>query len=129
MNAILLDTHVLLWLIDNSPKLSNPAINQITQPGIELFFSHAGAWEISIKYGIGKLELPLAPQAYLEKHLTLNKIRYLPTSIHSIYLAGTLTQHHRDPFDRLMIAQSLYAGLPIVSHDAKFDAYGVQRIW
>jgi PIN domain nuclease of toxin-antitoxin system len=129
MSALLIDTHALLWLIDDSPKLSKPAIARISEPGIELFFSHAGAWEIAIKFGLGKLELPQAPQAYLDKHLTLNKIRYLPISIHSIFLAGTLAHHHGDPFDRLMIAQCLYADLTILSHDVKLDAYGVRRLW
>lgn len=129
MNAALIDTHALLWLIDNNPKLSEPARARIREPGIELFFSHAGAWEIAIKYGLGKLEIPLLPQEYLEKHLTLNKIRYLPISIHAIFLAGSLPHHHGDPFDRLMVAQSLYADLPLVSHDSQLDAYGVRRIW
>lgn len=126
---MLVDTHALLWLIDNSPKLSQAATAQIREPGIELFFSHAGAWEIAIKFGLGKLELPQAPQTYLDKHLTLNRIRYLPISIHSIFLAGALARHHGDPFDRLMVAQCLYADLAIISHDVKLDAYGVRRVW
>jgi PIN domain nuclease of toxin-antitoxin system len=129
VNAALIDTHTLLWLIDNNPKLSTPALARISEPGIELFFSHAGAWEIAIKFGLGKLQLPQPPQAYLDKHLTLNKIRYLPISIHAIFLAGTLPHHHGDPFDRLMVAQCLYADLPILSHDQKLDAYGVRRVW
>ncbi len=129
MKSALLDTHTLLWLIDNSPKLSKAALDLISQPGIELFFSHAGAWEIAIKHGLGKLDLPLPPEAYLERHLTLNKIRYLPISIHAIFIAGTLPHHHGDPFDRLMIAQCLFADLPIISYDDTFDLYGVRRVW
>jgi PIN domain nuclease of toxin-antitoxin system len=129
VNAALLDLHTLLWLVDDSPKLSGPAPNRIRTPGIELFFSHAGAWEIAIKYGLGKLSLPQAPQFYLEKHLSLLKVRYLPISVQSIYLSGTLPHHHGDPFDRLMVAQCRYADLPIVSADPKLDAYGVRRIW
>jgi PIN domain nuclease of toxin-antitoxin system len=116
-------------LIDNNPKLSKPAREQISEPGTELFFSHVGAWEIAIKFGLGKLNLPQPPQAYLDKHLTLNKIRYLPISIHAIFIAGTLAHHHGDPFDRLMVAQCLHANLPILSHDQKLDAYGVRRLW
>lgn len=129
MSAMLLDTHALLWLVDNSPKLSKAATAGIRTPGVELFFSHAGAWEIAIKHGIGKLQLPQTPRAFLDKHLTLNKIRYLPISIHSIFLAGSLPQHHGDPFDRLMAAQCLHANLTIISHDVKLDSYGVQRVW
>lgn len=129
MSASLIDTHALLWLIDGSQRLSGAALTSLREPGSEVFFSHVGAWEIAIKFGLGKLQLPLPPNAYLEKHLTLNRIRYLPISIHSIFRAGNLPHHHRDPFDRLMIAQCLYADIPIVSHDGTFDAYGVRRIW
>jgi PIN domain nuclease of toxin-antitoxin system len=61
VSAALIDTHAVLWLIDNSPKLSKPALARISEPGIELFFSHGGAWEIAIKFGLGKLELPQPP--------------------------------------------------------------------
>ena len=128
MTAALLDTHTLLWLIDGNPKLSAAALARIREPGIELFFSHAGAWEVTIKFGLGKLTLPEPPQAYIGRHLTLNRIRHLPISIHSIYLSGTLLRHHGDSFDRLMVAQCLYADLPIISADPKLDAYG-GRVW
>jgi PIN domain nuclease of toxin-antitoxin system len=125
----MLDTHALLWLINDSPKLGNAALARITEPGVELFFSYASAWEIAIKFGNGKLQLPDTPEAYLLKHLTINKIRFLPISIHSIFLSGTLPPHHRDPFDRLIVAQCLYADLTLLSRDTQFDAYGVRRIW
>ena len=129
MSAALLDTHTLMWLINDSPQLSVAALKHIQTPGIELLFSYASVWEIAIKSGIGKLHLPQAPEPYLMKHLALNKVRLLPISLHAIFKSGTLPLHHRDPFDRLLIAQCLHAKLTIVSGDEKLDAYGVTRIW
>ena len=129
MSSTLLDTHTILWLSDDSARLSTEARKHIQLPGVELFVSYVSAWEIAIKAGIGKLKLPQTPEDYLSKHLGLNGIRLLPISLHSIFLAGRLPLHHRDPFDRLLVAQCLYADIPIISHDIKFDAYGVKRIW
>jgi len=128
-HALLLDTQAFLWLIGANPKLSRPALARISEPGIELFFSYASAWEIAIKHGIGKLQLPAPPEAYLTKHLTLNRVRLLPISIGSIFLAGRLPLHYKDPFDRLIAAQCLRHDLTRVSVDAMFDAYGVRRAW
>jgi len=104
VSATLLDTHALLWLIDGNPMLGRAALGEIARPGAELFFSYASAWEIAIKFGIGKLELPESPEAFVMKHLKINKIRLLPISLSSIFSAGSLPLHHRDPFDRLIIA-------------------------
>lgn len=125
----LLDTQALLWLFDNNPKLSSAALTIISEPGVELFFSYASAWEISIKHGSGKLKLPDLPKQYLLKHLVLNKIRFLPISLQSIFLTGSLPYHHRDPFDRLIAAQCLRYDLTLISSDPLFDPYGVRRVW
>lgn len=125
----LLDTQALLWLIDDNPKLSSAALTIIARPGVELFFSYASAWEIAIKHGSGKLNLPDAPEPYLMKHLVLNKIRFLPISLQSIFLAGSLPYHHRDPFDRLIAEQCQRYDLTLVSSDPHFDPYGVRRVW
>lgn len=129
MSATLLDTHTLLWLIGNDPQLSATALARITTPGIELFFSYAGAWEIAIKHGLGKLPLPEMPEVFITKHLALNRIRFLPISTHAIFLSGRLPFHHRDPFDRLIVAQRLYADLTLISRDGQLDAYGIRRVW
>jgi PIN domain nuclease of toxin-antitoxin system len=129
VSAVLLDTQALLWLLDANPKLSGTALGTITQAGIELFFSYASAWEVAIKHGSGKLILPDEPEPFLLKHLTLNKVRLLPISIGSIFLAGSLPAHHKDPFDRLIAAQCLRHDLTLISIDTAFDVYGVRRVW
>jgi PIN domain nuclease of toxin-antitoxin system len=130
VSATLIDTQALLWLLNGNPKLSPPALARITQPASELFFSHASAWEIAIKYGNRKLTLPEPPEPFLLKQLALNKIRLLPISIGSIFTAGNLPLgEHKDPFDRLIAAQCLRHGLELVSSDRAFEFYGVKRIW
>jgi PIN domain nuclease of toxin-antitoxin system len=127
---MLIDTQALLWFLDGNPKLSGTALARISEPASELFFSYASAWEIAIKHGKGKLALPEAPEPFLLKHLTLNKVRLLPISIGSIFKAGTLPKgQHQDPFDRLIAAQCLRHDLTLLSSDRAFDAYGVRRIW
>ena len=130
MNQILVDTQVLLWLFNGDRKLSSSALQLLSAPTSERFFSHAGVWEIAIKYGKGKLQLPDSPDIFVTKHLKLNKIRPLPISMASIFAAGALPQgKHSDPFDRLMAAQCLRYNLTLVSCDPQFDSYGVRRIW
>ncbi len=129
LNMTLLDTHALLWWFDDNPKISSAARSRIAAPGVELFFSFASAWEISIKHGSGKLTLPTPPEEFLGKHLTENKIRWLPISASSIFLSGSLPLYHRDPFDRLIAAQCLRYDLTLLSADAQFDAFGVRRVW
>jgi PIN domain nuclease of toxin-antitoxin system len=125
----LLDTQALLWFLGANPRLSPVALRHITEPGAELFFSHASVWEITIKYANGKLALPAPPEPFLTEQLTLNRVRLLPISIGSIFHTGQLPAHHKDPFDRLIAAQCLRHNLPLISIDAIFDAYGVRRVW
>lgn len=129
MSATLVDTQALLWLLDGNPKLSSIALTRLGEPASELFFSYASVWEIAIKYGKGKLTLPEPPERFLLKQLALNKVRLLPISIGSIFHAGQLPAHHKDPFDRLIAAQCLRHDLMLISIDQTFDAYGVRRVW
>jgi PIN domain nuclease of toxin-antitoxin system len=129
VSATLVDTQALLWLLDGNPKLSSIALTQLGAPASELFFSYASVWEIAIKYGKGKLTLPEPPESFLLKQLTLNKVRLLPISIGSIFHAGQLPAHHKDPFDRLIAAQCLRHDLTLISIDQAFDTYGVRRVW
>lgn len=126
---LLLHTHVVLWSVDQPHRLSATAQTEITDPVNDLAVSAATIWEIAIKWGDGKLTLS---QPYLdwmiEAIITLN-LEILPVTVAYANQQAALPRHHGDPFDRLMIAQSLVDGITIVSADAIFDAYGVSRLW
>jgi PIN domain nuclease of toxin-antitoxin system len=99
VSVTLLDTQALLWFLGDNPRLSPAALRHITEPGAELFFSHASVWEITIKYANGKLALPAPPEPFLTEQLTLNRVRLLPISIGSIFHTGQLPAHHKDPLN------------------------------
>jgi PIN domain nuclease of toxin-antitoxin system len=125
----LLDTHTFLWWIDNDRRLPTRVRTLIGAGSTVLFFSAASGWEIAIKARLGKLQLPgnLAP--FLTDHLVLNHVTTL-----SIHLSHTLHVYmlpalHRDPFDRLLVAQSQLEQLPILTADPLIRQYSVQTIW
>ena len=124
----LLDTHALLWWLSDDPALSARARRAITAADNEIFVSAASAWEIAIKNKRGKLDiqnlLDRLPQEIEEEGFLV-----LPISIEHGLRAGALPEHHRDPFDRMLIAQAQAEQLPIVSNDTVFDSYGIKRIW
>jgi PIN domain nuclease of toxin-antitoxin system len=126
---LLLDTHVLIWWLAGDPMLSANAKAAIADPGNEALVSAASAWEIATKYRIGKLpqgaplavDMPgvLAGQGFVE----------LPITVRHGQAAGSLPGPHRDPFDRMLIAQAVLVDLVLVSNEAVFDRYGVRRLW
>lgn len=124
----LLDTQVFLWFLLDDPRLSKPMMDILTDRDAELLFSVASLWEINIKYGLGKLTLPDRPGTYLPMHLDRHEIKLLPIDGAHAYAVADLPPHHRDPFDRMLAAQAQVEGLPIVSADDIFDAYGIRRI-
>ena len=126
---LLLDTHALLWFLEGNPRLSEPARSAIEAPGNERLFSTAGAWEIAIKVSLGKLTLHVPYEQLVPGQLLANDVALLP--IRPEHLSGVLTLpfHHRDPFDRMLIAQALAEEAVLVSADLMLDAYGVQRLW
>jgi PIN domain nuclease of toxin-antitoxin system len=126
---LLLDTHTFLWFIAGSKSLSQTARDLIEDVANEKFVSVASVWEIAIKHSIGKLPLAAPFSVLITQQLALNGFDLLPITVSQLSLLVTLPFHHRDPFDRLIIAQSLTDNLFLVSADAKFDAYGVQRLW
>jgi PIN domain nuclease of toxin-antitoxin system len=126
---LLLDTHTFLWFIAGSHNLSQTARELIEDVANEKLVSIASLWEIAIKHSIGKLPLAAPFSALIPQQMALNGFDSLPIEIHQISLLVALPFHHRDPFDRLLIAQSLAEGIPLVSADSNFDAYGVQRFW
>lgn len=124
----LLDTHTFLWAISGSRRLSRPAEKIFVGPS-DLWFSVASIWEILIKVQIGKIPLPLPAGPYIIKKLVENRIETLPVSLDHVLKVETLPPHHTDPFDRILIAQSMDEGWPIVTADSVFEQYPVQVIW
>jgi PIN domain nuclease of toxin-antitoxin system len=126
--TLLLDTHALLWFLSNSPKLSTNGKATI-EAADEVFVSIASLWEIAIKVGLKKLDLPQPFDEFVEGQLAMNDIMVLDISIVHLKALPNLPRHHGDPFDRLLIAQALIEKIPLVSADAAFDAYDMTRIW
>ena len=126
---LLLDTHAFLWFVGNDARLSPAARTAIESPDNQKWVSIASCWEISIKNGLGKLTLSDPVDEFLPREISTNHFSLLSVQLtHATFVAG-LPNHHRDPFDRLLIAQSMLESYELVSCDAAFDAYGIQRIW
>lgn len=130
MTRVLLDTHVFLWAISDDSRLSEPAKHAyLDTDGCELLLSFASVWEMAIKLSLGKLALPRPLLTFLQEQLKLNDIRLLSLTLQHAVMVAELPFHHRDPFDRLIVAQAHCESLPILSADQVFDAYGLERIW
>ena len=124
----LLDTHVFLWIADAPEKLSRKASEIIRNPDNQIFLSIATPWELATKSKNGKLDAAGLLRD-LEAGVFEGDLEILPASVSQVIRAGSLPLHHRDPFDRLLIAQALDQRMPILSKDRLLDRYGVQRIW
>ena len=126
---VLLDTHTFLWWITDHPQLS-PRVREIIGDGNnELFVSAASGWEIAIKAKLGRLQLPDEPQRFILEQLSLNAIQSLPIQMSHALHVFTLPDHHRDPFDRILISQAQLEGLPILTADPQIALYPVEIIW
>ncbi len=125
---LLLDTHTFLWFINDSPELSSSAAD-LLESDVDLLLSTASLWEIAIKVSLNKLTLPNNYERFIPQQLTLNNIEILTITFEHLTVVSGLPFHHRDPFDRLLVAQSMSENLQIVSVDAQFDSYGVSRKW
>lgn len=126
---VLLDTHALLWFLLADHKLSQRAQGMISDAETVVEISPASYWEIAIKISLGKYEL-LEPYAqFMERELRISDFSILPILPRHTALLTNLPFHHRDPFDRLLIAQSMAEAIPLVSCDQNFDAYAISRIW
>ncbi len=128
MNA-LLDTHVFMWWITDDPRMSQRARQVFGNPDVDLLLSAASAWEIAIKAGAGKLELEGDLERFVPEQLDENGIEVLPVELAHALRAGTLPGHHRDPFDRLLVAQAQLERIPIVTGDPLMKLYDVEVIW
>ena len=122
---LLLDTHTFLWFIEGSLNLSDVARNLIEDQANQRFLSVASLWEMSIKVSIGKLELGITFTELVKREVYGNAIELLEIQPEHLDELAKLPFHHKDPFDRLMIAQSLAEGIPIVTKDAAFGSYPV----
>lgn len=129
MKRLLLDTHVFLWWVEDSPQLSTAARELMQQLENECFLSVASSWEMAVKASIGKLKLALPIKEYVPQHLAANQFQELPISFRHAARVESLAFHHRDPFDRLLAAQALEEELILISADGIFDRYSVLRIW
>jgi len=126
---LLLDTHSWLWFVLGDASLSAAARTLIEDPGNAKFVSPASYWEIAIKISIGKYVLPLPYEKFIRNAVHGQGFLVLP--ILASHTAGlcSMPLHHRDPFDRLLVAQALAEGMPLVSADQALDPYGVRRLW
>lgn len=125
----LIDTHALLWFIDGDERLSERARALIKNKTNRIAVSAACLWEVAIKSSIGKLKLGQPFGELFPKQLEDNDIELLAVSVEHLKIVRELPFHHRDPFDRLLIAQSLAEAVPVISIDTAFDDYGVERLW
>ena len=126
---VLLDTHAFLWALTNDQRLSRSARDFFTASTHELVFSVASVWETLIKAKTGRLALPYPAGPFLKSELRRNSIALLPILLSHVLRLEKLPEHHRDPFDRILLAQAIEEELPILSADEKFRPYPVQVLW
>ncbi len=124
----LLDTHCWLWWHIDPDKLSYSTFQLIENGETKIFFSVVSAWEITIKYGLKKLQLPLPPSKYIPSRLEQSYMEILPIQLIHTLKIGQLPNHHKDPFDRLLVAQAHAENLTVITHDAQFEKYGIETI-
>ena len=129
MIDLLLDTHTFLWFLWDDPLLSGTAKALIEDPNNRKLVSVASCWEIAIKAGLGKLKLGAPSGPFLSQHIVRNNFELLPISLAHATQVEFLPPHHKDPFDRLLIAQVMLDGLSLVGTDLMFDLYGIPRLW
>jgi PIN domain nuclease of toxin-antitoxin system len=126
---LLLDTHAFLWWDSDPSKLSPQALAACQEPTNSLLLSVASAWEIQIKLQLGKLKLALSLETLIEGQQQTNRLEILPVTLPHVLALRTLPAHHKDPFDRLLIAQANVEGAALVGSDPAFESYPVKRLW
>jgi PIN domain nuclease of toxin-antitoxin system len=126
---LLVDSQSLIWYVDQDHFLSPTAHAAITDPSNELLVSAATVWEIAIKVGLKKLTLSFPYRVWMEQAIADLDLIILPIMVEVANVQADLPWHHRDPFDRLIIAQALVEDMPVVSIDEIFDQYGIKRMW
>lgn len=125
----LLDTHTILWYATNDRRLAVEQYKAIESSQNQIFISHVSVWEIGIKSAIGKLKIENTVESFVREKIEPYNFIFLPIELNHIFKATSLPLHHRDPFDRMLISQSIIENIPIISSDSTFDHYGINRIW
>jgi PIN domain nuclease of toxin-antitoxin system len=126
---LLLDTHTFLWFIGADTQLSAYARQLIEDPGNQRYLSIASVWEITIKSSLGRLTVPTPPSRLINDHVWSNSIALLAISSEHLDVVHSLPYHHKDPFDRLMIAQAIHEEMTLVSKDQALTAYNLSVVW
>ena len=127
--ALLLDTHAFLWWVDDAPRLPEAARAAIGEVDQACFVSLASCWEIAIKVSLGKLTIASSLERFVAEQMAVNGFQPLAITLAHMARVAALPFHHRDPFDRLLVAQAIDEDLTIVSADPVFEQYGVRRVW
>jgi PIN domain nuclease of toxin-antitoxin system len=125
---LLLDTHVWLWWMLGSSKIGKKTQRIMFDPQTTLYFSAASAWEIAIKYSIGKLPLPAPPASYISARAAGGDFRIIDVRLEHALAVADLPRHHDDPFDRLLVAQSIAEGFRLVTADRRLAMYDVDLV-
>lgn len=126
---LLLDTHALVWFALDDPKLGSVAKSLIVDPANSKSISPASYWELAIKISLGKYQLSAPFDQFMDAAIQENGFRVVPLEVKHANQLVALPFHHRDPFDRMIIAQAIVEGMSIVSNDPVIDAYPVKRFW
>lgn len=125
---ILIDTHIFLWLFGQSDRISSNVRNLLRNQNNSIYFSAASAWEIAIKYGNGKLQLPDSPEIFVPDRINRANFSWLEIVHQHTLAVANLEQIHKDPFDRLLVAQANVENFSLLSADSVFDKYSVKLI-
>jgi PIN domain nuclease of toxin-antitoxin system len=126
---LLLDTQAFVLAAEGEKVLSPKARTALLHQETDIYLSLVSLWEMQIKLGLGKLKLPVSLPMAVQKAVTGVGLEILPLQAEHIYKLSDLPFHHRDPFDRLLIAQALHEQMVVIGNDSAFDAYGIERIW
>jgi PIN domain nuclease of toxin-antitoxin system len=126
---LLLDSHTLIWAMDDPSKLSRTADSLLRDPTNVLHLSTATYWELAIKVALKKLPLTLPYRRWMDTSVATLDLRILHITLDHAERQTLLPFHHKDPFDRVLAAQSLVSGIALLSGDVIFDAYGLNRVW
>ena len=126
---LLLDTHTFIWLVGEKHLLSSKATAAILDTSNTLYLSTASVWEMQIKLQTGKLTLPSSLDQIVQEQQNINGVSILTIQLGHIYGLAALPLHHKDPFDRLIIAQFIAESMTVVGNDSKFSTYSINLLW